>query len=230
MGRLGGATGDIEPRPGGHDRGSSSRADVLSTRRWVGAAARAARRFEHLKARPTRAAVTGCSWLVSLLRSESAGLIRASRALRISHKRQLARAEVEGEVGRHQGRSRCSATCDAMERAIAGSAAEIGESRRSMTYWLFIALLAIASRRSSGSPGSCGRSRSGLAVTTSIRSDAEYVAARLTSTFRNCWSDLCRIHRPVTTCSPVAQAAIAHAQFETIHPFARWKWAGRPVH
>ncbi len=173
----------------------------------------AARALEHLDSKPPRVATLG-ALARNLLRSESMASSRIE-GVRISHKR-LARAAYQGSKGRgDHNATEVLGNVEAMERAIepgarAGSftVVDIEDIHRTLLRFTEDAAIAGAVRDKQNWIGGNDYTPVGA---TYVPPPPELVHGLL--------EDLCEfIERD--DLAPVAQAAIAHAQFENIHPFA----------
>ena len=179
----------------------------------VAAVARATRALEHLDNTPPRVA-TLAALARNLLRSESAASSRIEGA-RISHKR-LARAAYQSSRGRRDPRAaEVLGNVEAMERAIelgtkdrTFDVADVRDIHRTLLRFTEDADIAGVLRDRQSWIGGNDYNPIGA---TYVPPPHEHVPGLL--------EDLCRfIERD--DLAPVAQAAIAHAQFENIHPFA----------
>ncbi len=177
----------------------------------VAAVTAATRALAHLDA--SRPGVESLSAIAgSLLRSESAASSRIE-GLAISQRR-LARAAYRGAASRDNTAAEILGNVDAMERAIEigarGSGFEIAdlcEIHRSLLRHTVDRKIAGVVREAQNWIGGNDFNPIGAAY---VPPPPEAVAALL--------EDLCRFIRREDL-APVAQAAIAHAQFENIHPF-----------
>jgi Fic family protein len=207
-------------RPG--QRGGAYRAFVpefISEREFplggsaVATVVEATQALEHLNSQPPRVATMG-ALARNLLRSESAASSRIE-GVRISHKR-LARAAYQQDRGRRDPRAaEVLGNVAAMERAIEFGAgaqpfnvADVLEIHHTLLRFTEDREIAGHVRDKQNWIGGNDYNPVGA---TYVPPPPEYVADLL--------DDLCRfIDR--TDLAPIAQAAIMHAQFENIHPFA----------
>lgn len=178
----------------------------------VAAIVTAAQALEHLDNKPPRVATMG-ALARNLLRSESAASSRIE-GIRISHKR-LARAAYEQGKGRQDPRAaEVLGNVSAMERAIElgssaapFSVADIEDIHRTLLRFTEDSHLAGAIRDKQNWIG--GNDYNPIEATY-VPPPPGYV--------RDLLEDLCEfVERD--DLAPIAQAAIAHAQFENIHPF-----------
>ena len=214
-----------EPNPAGQGRrarrGGRYRAfvpDPIAGRAFqldtdaVAALNRATKALERLQHTPTRLA-TLAAVAQNLLRSESVASSRIEDVL-ISHKR-LARA-AHARPGAHRRDIRAAevlGNVEAMKRAAeVGAGTQIG-----VEDWLRSTGSCCAPRPTVRSPEWCGRRRTGLGATPTTRCTGP--SSRRPRYVRDLLEDLCRFAAR-DDLPPMVQAAIAHAQFETIHPFA----------
>jgi Fic family protein len=179
----------------------------------VAAIAEATRALQHLDGSPPRLATLGALAL-NLLRSESVASSRIE-GVNISHKR-LARAAYEADRGqRDQRAEEVLGNVEAMKRAIElGTNAErltvpnIEDIHRTLLRFTADAAIAGVIRKRQNWIGGTDYNPIGASY---VPPPPEHVRSLL--------KDLCAfVNRDDV--APVAQAAIAHAQFETIHPFA----------
>ena len=179
----------------------------------VAGIADAAKALQHLETSPPRLATLG-ALAQNLLRSESVASSRIE-GVHLSHHR-LARAAYQAGVGRpDQAAVEVLGNVDAMRKAIkAGTAgvsftlSEIEEIHRTLLRYTTDTEIAGVTRASQNWIGGNDYNPVGA---TYVPPPHEYVRPLL--------EDLCAfVNRD--DIAPVAQAAIAHAQFETIHPFA----------
>jgi Fic family protein len=179
----------------------------------VAALADATKALQHLNSSPPRVAALG-SLAQNLLRSESVASSRIE-GVHLSHKR-LARAAYQAEAGRRdQPAAEVLGNVDAMKRAIdigasdgAFELADLEDIHR--TLLRFTADAEIAGVIRTGQNWIGGNDHNPI--------DAAYVPPPA-ELVRPLLTDLCAfVNRD--DLAPVALAAIAHGQFETIHPFA----------
>jgi Fic family protein len=179
----------------------------------VAAIAEATRALQHLDGSPPRLATLGALAL-NLLRSESVASSRIE-GVNISHKR-LARAAYEADRGqRDQRAEEVLGNVEAMKRAIElGTNAErltvpnLEDIHRTLLRFTADAAIAGVIRKRQNWIGGTDYNPIGASY---VPPPPEHVRSLL--------KDLCAfVNRDDV--APVAQAAIAHAQFETIHPFA----------
>jgi len=179
----------------------------------VAALADATKALQHLNSSPPRVAALG-SLAQNLLRSESVASSRIE-GVHLSHKR-LARAAYQAEAGRRdQPAAEVLGNVDAMKRAIdigasdgAFELADLEDIHR--TLLRFTADAEIAGVIRTGQNWIGGNDHNPI--------DAAYVpppAELVRPLLADLWAFVNR-----DDLAPVALAAIAHAQFETIHPFA----------
>ncbi len=130
--------------------------------------------------------------------------------------RTLARAEARQETGRHIGREAAEiiANIDAMELAIEQAASTEGVQPQSLRE-IHRALL--ARDPATRIPGAFRDSQNWIGGNDYTPCDADYVPPP-PEEVENLIDDLCRFCNQETL-PPLLQAALAHAQFETIHPF-----------
>jgi Fic family protein len=130
--------------------------------------------------------------------------------------RTLARAEARQETGRHIGREAAEiiANIDAMELAIEQAASTEGVQPQSLRD-IHRALL--ARDPATRIPGAFRDSQNWIGGNDYTPCDADYVPPP-PEEVENLIDDLCRFCNQETL-PPLLQAALAHAQFETIHPF-----------
>ncbi len=179
----------------------------------VAAVAEATRALQHLDHSPPRVATLG-ALARNLLRSESVASSRIE-GVNISHKR-LARAAYQADKGQRDHRAaEVLGNVEAMERAIELGidtrplkVADIEDIHRTLLRFTVDADIAGVSRKTQNWIGGNDYNPIGASY---VPPPPEHVRALL--------KDLCAfVNRDDV--APVAQAAIAHAQFETIHPFA----------
>jgi Fic family protein len=179
----------------------------------IAAIAEATRALQHLDHSPPRVATLG-ALARNLLRSESVASSRIE-GVNISHKR-LARAAYQAEKGqRDHGAAEVLGNVEAMERAIELgtdtkplNVADIEDIHRTLLRFTVDADIAGAIRTTQNWIGGNDYNPIGASY---VPPPPEHVRPLL--------KDLCAfVNRDDV--APVAQAAIVHAQFETIHPFA----------
>lgn len=179
----------------------------------VAAIAQATRALQRLDHSPPSLATLGALAL-NLVRSESVASSRIE-GVNISHKR-LARAAYQADKGhRDQHGAEVLGNVEAMERAIELGAdakpltgANLKDIHRTLLRFTADAAIAGVIRERQNWIGGNGYNPIGASY---VPPPPEHVRALL--------KDLCAfVNR--NDVAPVAQAAIAHAQFETIHPFA----------
>ncbi len=192
--------------------------DFIATREFplsgpaVAAVVEAARALEHLNSKPARVSTMG-ALAGNLLRSESAASSRIE-GVRISHKR-LARAAYQQGKGRRDARAaEVLGNVSAMERAVelGGSAerfavADIRDIHSTLLRFTDDEEIAGVVREKQNWIGGNDYNPVGA---TYVPPPPERVPDLL--------EDLCGFIERADL-APVAQAAIAHAQFENIHPF-----------
>jgi Fic family protein len=178
----------------------------------VATLAKATKALQHLGASPPRIATLG-ALAQNLLRSESAASSRIE-GVHLSHKR-LARAAYQADKGRRDHRAaEVLGNVEAMKRAIdfgaaatALAVADIEDIHRTLLRFTADADIAAVLRTKQNWIGGNDYNPIG----------ASYVPPPHDS-IRSLLTDLCAFMNR-DDLAPVAQAAIAHAQFETIHPF-----------
>ena len=179
----------------------------------VAAVAEATRALQHLDQTPLRVA-TLSALARNLLRSESVASSRIE-GVNISHKR-LARAAYQADKGQRDHRAaEVLGNVEAMERAIELGTdtapikvADIEDIHRTLLRFTVDANIAGVIRKQQNWIGGHDYNPIGASY---VPPPPEHVRPLL--------KDLCAfVNRD--NVAPVAQAAIAHAQFETIHPFA----------
>jgi Fic family protein len=179
----------------------------------VASVAEASRALQHLQASPPRVATLG-ALAQNLLRSESVASSRIE-GVHLSHKR-LARAAYQADRGQQDRRAaEVLGNVETMRRAIEFGAtgdpltlADIEEIHRTLLRYTEDADIAGAIRDAQNWIGGTDYNPIGA---TYVPPPPELVQPLL--------ADLCRfVNR--TDLAATVQAAIAHAQFETIHPFA----------
>ncbi len=176
----------------------------------------AAKTLQHLEASPTRVATLGAV-AQNLLRSESVASSRIEGVL-ISHKR-LARA-AQRALGKARPDNPAAAVLgnvEAMKRAIAIGAESVGEAF-SVDHLLEIHRLLLRFTEDKHIAGVIREAQNWIGGNDFNPLGAEYVPPPF-EYVPDLLSDLCEFIAREDL-PPIAQAAIAHAQFETIHPFA----------
>jgi Fic family protein len=190
-----------------------SRRDFALDSEAVAALAKATKALQHLEASPPRLATLG-ALAQNLLRSESVASSRIE-GVHLSHKR-LARAVYQADKGqRDQRAAEVLGNVEAMRRAIElGTSAaplkvsDIEDTHRTLLRFTADADIAGVIRTSQNWIGGNDYNPTGASY---VPPPHEHVRPLL--------EDLCAfINRDDV--APIAQAGIAHAQFETIHPFA----------
>jgi Fic family protein len=179
----------------------------------VAAVTEATRALQHLEASPPRVATLG-ALAQNLLRSESVASSRIE-GVHLSHKR-LARAAYQADSGQRDRRAaEVLGNVEAMKHAIeigtAGSplaTSDIEDIHRTLLRFTEDADIAGVVRESQNWIGGNDYNPIGAAY---VPSPPEHV--------RRLLDDLCAFATR-TDLAPIVQAGIAHAQFETIHPFA----------
>ncbi len=179
----------------------------------VAAVTEATRALQHLEASPPRIATLG-ALAQNLLRSESVASSRIE-GVHLSHKR-LARAAYQADRGQRDRRAaEVLGNVEAMKHAIeigtAGkplTTADIEDIHRTLLRFTEDADIAGVVRESQNWIGGNDYNPIGAAY---VPPPPEYVRPLL--------NDLCAFATR-TDLAPIVQAGIAHAQFETIHPFA----------
>jgi Fic family protein len=179
----------------------------------VAAVTQATQALQHLEASPPRVATLG-ALAQNLLRSESVASSRIE-GVHLSHKR-LARAAYQADRGQRDGRAaEVLGNVEAMEHAIqigaAGSpltVADIEDVHRTLLRFTEDAEIAGVVREAQNWIGGNDYNPIGA---TYVPPPPEHVQLLL--------ADFCAfVNR--TDLAPIVQAGVAHAQFETIHPFA----------
>ncbi len=179
----------------------------------VAAVTEATRALQHLESSPPRVATLG-ALAQNLLRSESVASSRIE-GVHLSHKR-LARAAYQAESGQRDGRAaEVLGNVEAMRRAIeigvTGNpltVADVEDVHRTLLRFTQDADIAGVVRESQNWIGGNDYNPIGAAY---VPPPPEHVRPLL--------DDLCAFATR-TDLAPIVQAGIAHAQFETIHPFA----------
>jgi Fic family protein len=179
----------------------------------VAAVTEATRALQHLESSPPRVATLG-ALAQNLLRSESVASSRIE-GVHLSHKR-LARAAYQAESGQRDGRAaEVLGNVDAMRRAIeigvTGNpltVADVEDVHRTLLRFTQDADIAGVVRESQNWIGGNDYNPIGAAY---VPPPPECVRPLL--------DDFCAFATR-TDLAPIVQAGIAHAQFETIHPFA----------
>jgi Fic family protein len=179
----------------------------------VAAVTEATRALQHLESSPPRVATLG-ALAQNLLRSESVASSRIE-GVHLSHKR-LARAAYQAESGQREGRAaEVLGNVEAMRRAIeigvTGNpltVADVEDVHRTLLRFTQDADIAGVVRESQNWIGGNDYNPIGAAY---VPPPPEHVRPLL--------DDLCAFATR-TDLAPIVQAGIAHAQFETIHPFA----------
>ena len=179
----------------------------------VAAVTDATRALQHLEASPPRVATLG-ALAQNLLRCESVASSRIE-GVHLSHKR-LARAAYQADEGqRDQRAAEVLGNVEAMKRAIeigtAGrplTVADIEDIHRTLLRFTDDTEIAGVVRRTQNWIGGNDYNPVGAAY---VPPPPEHVRPLL--------EDLCTFVNRVDL-APIVQAGIAHAQFETIHPFA----------
>ncbi len=179
----------------------------------VAAVTEATRALQHLEASPPRVATLG-ALAQNLLRSESVASSRIE-GVHLSHKR-LARAAYQADTGQRDRRAAgVLGNVEAMRRAIeigiAGNpltVSDIEDVHRTLLRFTEDADIAGVVRESQNWIGGNDYNPIGAAY---VPPPPEHVRPLL--------DDLCAFATR-TDLAPIVQAGIAHAQFETIHPFA----------
>jgi Fic family protein len=179
----------------------------------VAAVTEATRALQHLETSPPRLATLG-ALAQNLLRSESVASSRIE-GVHLSHKR-LARAAYQAESGQRDGRAaEVLGNVEAMRRAIeigvTGNpltVADVEDVHRTLLRFTQDADIAGVVRESQNWIGGNDYNPIGAAY---VPPPPEHVRPLL--------DDLCAFATR-TDLAPIVQAGIAHAQFETIHPFA----------
>jgi Fic family protein len=179
----------------------------------VAAVTDATRALQHLESSPPRVATLG-ALAQNLLRSESVASSRIE-GVHLSHKR-LARAAYQAESGQRDGRAaEVLGNVDAMRRAIeigvTGNpltVADVEDVHRTLLRFTQDADIAGVVRESQNWIGGNDYNPIGAAY---VPPPPECVRPLL--------DDFCAFATR-TDLAPIVQAGIAHAQFETIHPFA----------
>ena len=179
----------------------------------VAAVTEATRALQHLESSPPRVATLG-ALAQNLLRSESVASSRIE-GVHLSHKR-LARAAYQAESGQRDGRAaevlgNVEAMTRAIEIGVTGNpltVADVEDVHRTLLRFTQDADIAGALRESQNWIGGNDYNPIGAAY---VPPPPEHVRPLL--------DDLCAFATR-TDLAPVVQAGIAHAQFETIHPFA----------
>jgi Fic family protein len=179
----------------------------------VAAVTEATRALQHLEASPPRIAILG-ALAQNLLRSESVASSRIE-GVHLSHKR-LARAAYQADEGQRDRRAaEVLGNVEAMKRAIeigtAGSpltVADIEDIHRTLLRFTEDPEIAGVVRSTQNWIGGNDYNPVGAAY---VPPPPEHVRPLL--------EDLCTFVNRIDL-APIVQAGIAHAQFETIHPFA----------
>jgi Fic family protein len=179
----------------------------------VAAVTEATRALQHLEASPPRVATLG-ALAQNLLRSESVASSRIE-GVHLSHKR-LARAAYQADSGqRDRGAAEVLGNVEAMRRAIeigiAGNpltVSDVEDVHRTLLRFTEDADIAGVVRESQNWIGGNDYNPIGAAY---VPPPPEHARPLL--------DDLCAFATR-TDLAPIVQAGIAHAQFETIHPFA----------